>query len=780
MTGQQSKQQGHQKNPPRPANINTYYSGQQPVYPQYSTPAVNHQSSQPAPNTTMFAIDSQIPIANFYHPAAQQAAFMNRSRYSFNDSSLSRDLSTSPIMQHSFSSSETPASTSATGAPINSPIMTTTSSMMEPMYLTSTGGVEYGDDICVNNEYIATSMGNSASSMLNINTNVAWINSSQAPVTVASAAPNHLSIGVSPLSPTSAITSSTTSPSTVITSPSNYIPIPSIAGSTSTLGLQQEPSSMSDPSSWYNTSYTQIPIKNEGEDIYGIQQTPQQQTVTPFFGTETHYSGSEHSSPCSVHSPASTVSQNNAAVAAAAAAALAAGSAPSPSHFHHHHHDSRNSVSSTSTTVSNQSASLTATPILGNPYQLAIPQPSSSSSSHRRSTDKRAKSPSATSPKLSASNSVTKSTKRKPRSKSVNTSAANSSKTNATSFSAPSSLSASSVHDHSYSSSSASSSSVTTPGTNQTMEKKYQCQICGKYFRRDLPRHLRTHLEITRFECPFPREICPHKQGQFNRPYDFKKHLLHGHFVFDDQKKVKSFRDLHAKLSYTGTCRCGLRFQAGEWLDEHVLDGKNRCPYLVKMPTDNLAATRVLVSEQLQTAGGSTTSRPQSSNTLSPESVTKEQSSQSLQNEHDHIQLQQQQYHQQQQQQQQHMQYQQHQVAPMTMAAPQFQAPMNSQQLQHLQHQVQNPMGAHLAPGMAPMQPMPTMVMQQLPPGMITLGMHPHQGIPMPHHPQGIPQGMPQGMVPMVHQELPQGVQMIGPDGQTHDAQGQPLHFPQP
>lgn len=75
----------------------------------------------------------------------------------------------------------------------------------------------------------------------------------------------------------------------------------------------------------------------------------------------------------------------------------------------------------------------------------------------------------------------------------------------------------------------------------EPLEKKHQCQICGKYFRRDLPRHLRTHLEITRFECPFPREICPHKQGQFNRPYDFKKHLLHGHFIFDDQKRFEAF-----------------------------------------------------------------------------------------------------------------------------------------------------------------------------------------------------------------------------------------------
>lgn len=158
----------------------------------------------------------------------------------------------------------------------------------------------------------------------------------------------------------------------------------------------------------------------------------------------------------------------------------------------------------------------------------------------------------------------------------------------------------------------------------EPLEKKHQCQICGKYFRRDLPRHLRTHLEITRFECPFPRDICPHKQGHFNRPYDFKKHLLHGHFVFDDQKKVRSFRDLQQKLSHSGTCRCGLRFTAGEWLDKHVLDGTNRCPFLVKIPKDNLAATRALVSEQLQNA----------STSVSVKEVQQQQQQQNFLNQH--------------------------------------------------------------------------------------------------------------------------------------------------
>lgn len=134
-------------------------------------------------------------------------------------------------------------------------------------------------------------------------------------------------------------------------------------------------------------------------------------------------------------------------------------------------------------------------------------------------------------------------------------------------------------------------------GTDDTdgetpMEKKYQCQICGKYFRRDLPRHVRTHQEEGRFTCPFSRDQCPHKRGQFNRPYDFKKHLLHGHFTFDDQKRVRSFRNLRSKLSFPGMCVCGRRFVASEWLDNHVLGGSDRCPMLIGVAADRLARNR--------------------------------------------------------------------------------------------------------------------------------------------------------------------------------------------
>lgn len=92
---------------------------------------------------------------------------------------------------------------------------------------------------------------------------------------------------------------------------------------------------------------------------------------------------------------------------------------------------------------------------------------------------------------------------------------------------------------------------------------------------------MRTHEETARFVCPFPRGHCPHKRGQFNRPYDFKKHLLHGHFVFDN-KESKSYKDLKSKLSEFGTCTCGTRYQAEDWLNIHVLgsDPSLLCPLL--------------------------------------------------------------------------------------------------------------------------------------------------------------------------------------------------------
>lgn len=96
------------------------------------------------------------------------------------------------------------------------------------------------------------------------------------------------------------------------------------------------------------------------------------------------------------------------------------------------------------------------------------------------------------------------------------------------------------------------------------------CRICNKRITRDMSRHYRTHQLEKRFTCKFPKDACRHKSGQFNRPYDFKKHLLNKHFIFDDPaiKKVHNLRD---KLESWGTCPCGRRFISLDWLDNHIL-----------------------------------------------------------------------------------------------------------------------------------------------------------------------------------------------------------------
>lgn len=107
------------------------------------------------------------------------------------------------------------------------------------------------------------------------------------------------------------------------------------------------------------------------------------------------------------------------------------------------------------------------------------------------------------------------------------------------------------------------------------------CSICGKVIRRDMTRHMRIHEEVSRFKCIYPRGHCIHKTGFFNRQYDFKKHLLHFHFEFDDSD-VKKLYSLNEKLPHWGTCTCGLRFTGGDWLDGHILtsDTKVKCSHL--------------------------------------------------------------------------------------------------------------------------------------------------------------------------------------------------------
>ncbi|KAG7193860.1 uncharacterized protein KQ657_005058 [Scheffersomyces spartinae] len=106
------------------------------------------------------------------------------------------------------------------------------------------------------------------------------------------------------------------------------------------------------------------------------------------------------------------------------------------------------------------------------------------------------------------------------------------------------------------------------------------CRVCGKRINRDMSRHMRTHQAISRFTCKFPNQ-CRHRSGKFNRPYDFKKHLLNRHFKFDDIQ-IKRKNNLNEKLDHWGTCLCGTRFLAKDWLDYHILtnDKEQRCSYV--------------------------------------------------------------------------------------------------------------------------------------------------------------------------------------------------------
>ncbi|CAI5760602.1 unnamed protein product [Candida verbasci] len=113
------------------------------------------------------------------------------------------------------------------------------------------------------------------------------------------------------------------------------------------------------------------------------------------------------------------------------------------------------------------------------------------------------------------------------------------------------------------------------------------CTICGKRITRDKQRHMRTHQSESRFSCKFPKTQCHHKSGKFNRPYDFKKHLLNRHFIFDDPK-IKKLHNLSDKLDHLGTCSCGLRFIGRIWLEDHILtdDIYNQCS-LIKQEAQN-------------------------------------------------------------------------------------------------------------------------------------------------------------------------------------------------
>lgn len=138
-------------------------------------------------------------------------------------------------------------------------------------------------------------------------------------------------------------------------------------------------------------------------------------------------------------------------------------------------------------------------------------------------------------------------------------------------------------------------SSNLTPGTlaadaiNANKKKKFPkgstCSVCGKFISRDLSRHMRIHDEYGRFRCVYANQ-CNHRTGKFNRPYDYKKHLLHFHFDFDE-KIGKAATNLTEKLPLMGNCKaCNFRGKAVDWINHHILttDDSAKCPFIVVDP----------------------------------------------------------------------------------------------------------------------------------------------------------------------------------------------------
>lgn len=126
-----------------------------------------------------------------------------------------------------------------------------------------------------------------------------------------------------------------------------------------------------------------------------------------------------------------------------------------------------------------------------------------------------------------------------------------------------------------------SEANIPLPMVETTFVDPSKCLVCGKKILRDMTRHMWTHQKEKRFKCVFPRSSCQHRSGLFNRRYDFKKHLLNNHFIYDDISARKE-HNLREKLTQWGTCQCGQRFLSGDWLSEHILtkDENKKCPAL--------------------------------------------------------------------------------------------------------------------------------------------------------------------------------------------------------
>lgn len=136
--------------------------------------------------------------------------------------------------------------------------------------------------------------------------------------------------------------------------------------------------------------------------------------------------------------------------------------------------------------------------------------------------------------------------------------------------------------------------SVSEPSASPKLDKKSTkkkklkgtvCAVCDRHIGRDFSRHMRIHSEVRRFLCLFPSEYCKHRSRNFNRPYDYKKHLLNTHFTFDEPE-IRTAPNLTDKLNVIGLCNsCGRKFLGGEWLDHHILtnDLSQKCPELQRL-----------------------------------------------------------------------------------------------------------------------------------------------------------------------------------------------------
>lgn len=128
-----------------------------------------------------------------------------------------------------------------------------------------------------------------------------------------------------------------------------------------------------------------------------------------------------------------------------------------------------------------------------------------------------------------------------------------------------------------------SNAAIAAPMVETTFVDLKVCNVCGKRITRDMIRHMRTHQAHKRFNCMFPKDSCDHKSGQFNRRYDFKKHLLNKHFDFVNPS-VKKVHNLRDKLNDWGYCPCGRQFLSSDWLENHILtdDETKKCPMMTE------------------------------------------------------------------------------------------------------------------------------------------------------------------------------------------------------